>query len=116
MSQDYGSEEKSARIYGRKQPASGSTPEAKMDIVGEGPYEGLLGENKATEKPSYSINYKKLILKGRMLALQSRKKPFWILDLVSYGQAGRLVMCEETYWIKIHEELQDLRKKANTIL
>lgn len=111
MSQDYGSEQKSADIYGKKQPLSGSTPESKMDIRGEGAYSSLLGENKATRKDSYSINYKKLILKGRMQASQARRTPFWVLDFVEYGQPGRLVMCEETYWIKIHEEIQHLKQK-----
>ena len=116
MSQDYGSEEKSAEIYGERVPFSGSRPEAKMDIKGKGAYSGLQGENKATTKDSFSVHIQKLIQKGRKQAIQMFRKPFWVIDFVNYGQAGRIIICEETYWIKIHEELDELRKKDDPLL
>ena len=55
------SERKAADIYGEIVPYSGAVRElGKSDIVGKGSYYGLRGENKWTDKGSYSLKLSSL--------------------------------------------------------
>lgn len=100
------SEDRSAALYGRKTPGSGSL-DIKLDIEGLGPYHGTRGENKFTSKESRSIKLAEL-RKAENQALQMGDYFFFILD---FQLKHRYIMCSENYWIQIHEELAELRSK-----
>lgn len=97
------SENKSAKIYGRKVSASGSGPFQKLDILGQGNYEGWRGENKHTIKKSFSLTWD-IVWKGMRQALQMNAKPFYVLD---FEGRGRVVLIREEDWINLNERLTD---------
>lgn len=97
------SEEKTIKIYGRKTPGSGSM-HSKLDVIGEGMFEGLRGENKFTEKQSKSLKLEDLE-KARKQALQHGDEYFFIID---FNLEKRFVCVPENYFINLHETISQL--------
>jgi hypothetical protein len=92
------SENKSAVIYGRKSPGSGGGPYEKLDIIGEGKFNGWRGENKFTSKESFSITTKTLDKLFKQ-ALQMMSTGFLIID---FGKK-RYILLEENDFIDLVE-------------
>jgi hypothetical protein len=106
------SEELSASIYGKKVAASGAGPFEKMDIEGQGIFEGWRGENKATEKDSYSFSIK-VLSKAISQARQMGKKPFWIIDLVEHSR--RFVVLQEQDFVDMANNLDAAYKELDLL-
>ncbi len=101
------SEDRTAANFGRKTPGSGSGNE-KLDILGEGIYEGLRFENKFTEKKSRSISLEELN-KARNQALAMNSDWAFVLD---FDFIVRGILLSENKFINIMEELDELRKEV----
>lgn len=96
------SEAKSVKIYGKKVAGSGSGPFEKLDILGEGEYEGWRGENKCTDKASFSLKYESL-KKGVRQAKLMHSRPFYIVDFYEKSEE-RFILLREQDFIQIMEE------------
>jgi Holliday junction resolvase len=92
-------EQKSANIYGKKAPGSGGGPYEKLDIIGQGDWEGYRIEVKYTEKDSYSLN-KKTLTKMEQQALQMNAKGFLIVQL----KDRRYVIMEENLFLGLRDD------------
>lgn len=97
------SEKLSAKIYGKKVSGSGSGPFEKLDIQGEGDFEGWRGENKFTIQKSFSLTWD-ILKKGMQQALQMGATPFYIID---YADRGRVVLIREEDFIRIMAAIND---------
>jgi hypothetical protein len=101
------SEEKTIKIYGRRTPGSGSM-DSKLDVIGEGPYEGLRGENKFTEKKSRALKLEELE-KARKQASIHGNDYFMLLD---FNLENRYIVLPENDFINLMEELHERRRDS----
>lgn len=91
------SEDKTAKIFGKKTAGSGAGLE-KLDIKGAGVFSGIRIENKYTEKDSYSLNIKTL-KKGMSQALSMMSSFLMVIDFGSHNK--RFVVIEEDEFLKL---------------
>lgn len=104
------SEKKTARLYGRKVPGSGSFNE-KMDVIGEGLYSSYRIENKATDAKSRSISLEELKKARNQAAQMGAGDFFFVIDFITKSMYDeRYVTVQERTWINLHEELNELRQ------
>lgn len=92
-------------FQGEFTPGSGSGSQ-KLDIIAGGPFTGLRVENKFTKFRSRSIKLDEL-LKAFKQAMQHFNEYIILLD---FQLKNRYVICSETYFIRIHEELEEHRQ------
>lgn len=98
------SEKKSCQLYGRKTPASGSK-DSKLDIIGEGIYDGFRIENKFTQKKSRSVTLEEL-KKAFIQSIGHLCDWFFVLD---FNLENRYVLMDESLFIRMQEEIAEHR-------
>lgn len=93
------SEELAAAIYGKKTSASGSGVD-KLDIIGQGRFEGLLIENKFTENKSFTLSSHSL-RKAKAQAAAMGKN---FLMRIDFGDGRVYILQEETDFVDTYPE------------
>ncbi len=93
-----------AKLIGRKTPASGSKS-SKLDVIGEGIYDGLRAEVKFTDKGSRSISIVELEKTFKQAMQNMCEWCFWIV----FSTGLKVVVISEKHFIQ-HYELIDEQK------
>lgn len=93
------SEDSFAAWFGKRQPLSGAGLD-KGDVVGENTYQGLLGEDKYTDKASFLLSLKiieKTIREARMQGMS----PVW---RINFSDKKQIICIEENVFRKLMEK------------